>query len=222
LSLGSLTPALDDTNSLTVVKTKLLKDYIPSPATTIGGTCTAGVGDVTRGNLVLPTQPMTPKAAAGKLTGISSCAQGATAEAAATPPPPWPINGKITLTMSQVWPVGNVDAGKPVQIQTVVAFTDSFVDTATISGIVAKGAMIGAQAIANVWQDPATPAPTTPFGYQNSKWDIDLAAASGLGTECADGTAGNVTIPIANVLVGDGISPLSGLSTTGFTFQVGA
>jgi len=213
--LGTITPALTDQTQIGVVaKTKILKDLTTKAA--IGGTCATAVrpGD--------PIQPagggvlLNPKAEAASLLGNASCANGATAVAAdATAAAAWPLNGKITWTMTQLNALG-----KPFAIQADVQALGfnaaAGPDVLDIGGIVLKGAAVGASVTGNIWFDPVAKT-GGPTGY-NTGYELDLAQALG----CADGTPNNATI--GTILSGGGgasSTSLLGSSATGAQFSLG-
>lgn len=216
--LGTITPALTDQTQIGVVaKTKLLKDQTTKVA--ISGNCAVAVrpGD--------PIQPagglanggtLTPKAEAASLLGNSSCANGATAVAAdATAAAAWPLNGKITWTMTQL----NALA-KPFAIQADVEALGfnaaAGPDVLDIGGIVLKGAGVGAIVSGNIWFDPVAKT-GGPSGY-NTGYELDLAQALG----CADGTPNNASI--GTILSGGGggsSTSLLGSSASGAVFSLG-
>lgn len=212
--LGTITPALGDQTQIGVVaKTKILKDL--TTKTAIGGTCATASrpGDPINppGGAVL----LNPKAEAASLSGNASCANGATAMAAdANAAAAWPLNGKITWTMTQL----NALA-KPWQIQADVealGFSPTGPDVLDIGGIVLKGAAVGAIVSGNIWFDPVSKT-GGPTGY-NTGYELDLTNALG----CADGTPNNASI--ATVLVGGGgasSTSLLGSSATGAQFSLG-
>jgi len=217
LSHAVLTPGLTDVNQTITIKSAVLKDNVTAGHPKLGGTCSVGYPSNT--DFVLPSGPpaaTTPKAIAAKFVGRTSCAMGATATAAAAAAggPSFPPTGKITYTMSQVWPAaaGNTNAGKPVAIAVTGAFNGTNLDLAQISGLVTKGASYGGQADIGVWQDPAMLA--TP-GYLNSGWTVDGPTAAAIGgPTCSDGTTGNNAATLVDVITGSGTSPLSGLNPT--------
>jgi len=216
VALGTITPALTDQTQIGVVaKTKLLKDL--TTKTAIAGDCSSAVrpGDPIHpaGGLV---SPLTPKAEAASLLGNASCANGATAVAAdATAAAQWPLNGKITYTMTQLNALG-----KPYAIQADIEGLgfDAVAgpDVLDIGGIVLKGAAAGAIVSGDIWFDPVAKT-GGPTGY-NTGYELDLGQALG----CADGTPNNATI--GTVLVGGGgasTSSLLGSSASGPVFSLG-
>jgi hypothetical protein len=216
VGLGTITPALTDQTQIGVVaKTKLLKDL--TTKTAIAGDCSSATrpGDPINpaGGLV---SPLTPKAFAASLTGNASCANGATAQAVdATAAAAWPLNGKITWTMTQLNALG-----KPYAIQAGVEALGfnaaAGPDVLDLGGVVLKGAAVGAIVSGNVWFDPVAKT-GGPTGY-NTGYELDITPALG----CADGTAGNASI--STVLIGGGgasATSLLGSTATGVAFSLG-
>lgn len=215
VALGTITPALGDQTQIGVVaKTKLLKDL--TTKTAIAGDCSSAVrpGDPIHpaGGLV---SPLTPKAEAASLLGNASCANGATAQAAdATAAAAWPLNGKITYTMTQLNALG-----KPYAIQADIeglGFNPAGPDLLDVGGIVLKGAAVGAIVSGNIWFDPV--AKTGGSSGYNTGYELDLTNALG----CADGTPGNASI--GTVLVGGGgasSTSLLGSTASGPVFSLG-
>jgi hypothetical protein len=212
-SAGVLTPLGDQTAIGTTVKTKLLKDQTTKVA--IAGDCSTAVrpGDPIHpaGGLV---SPLTPKAISAKLVGNASCASGAGIPVDATAAAAWPLNGKVTWTMTQL-----NDLAKPYQIQAdiaVLGFDPLQADVIDVGGIVLKGAAVGATVTGSVWFDPVAKT-GGPTGY-NTGYELDLAQAAG----CADGTAGNAAI--SQVLSGGGggtSTSLLGSTANGMSFSLG-
>jgi len=214
--LATITPALGDQTQIgTVVKTKLLKDLTTKQA--IAGDCSSAVrpGDPIHpaGGLV---SPLTPKAEAASLLGNASCANGATATAAdANAAAAWPLNGKITWTMTQ----SNALA-KPYAIQADIqglGFNAAAgPDVLDVGGIVLKGAAVGATVTGDIWFDPVSKTGGS-SGY-NTGYELDLTNALG----CADGTPNNATI--STVLSGGGggsSTSLLGSTANGVSFSLG-
>jgi hypothetical protein len=207
VSLGKLTPPLGDQTVPEVAATALATNI--TTKTKIAGSCQrdagpAGAAFVATAN---GNSTVTPKAQAAKLVGNASCASGATAQAVdATAATAYPLNGKITYTMTQT------DANsKPLVIQGYVAALGFNTnpshngglggDVLDLGGIVAKGIVVGATMAGTIWEDPAVKlAKTDPAqpGAYNTGYGLDLTGAGG----CVDGTAGNASIP--TVLTGGG------------------
>jgi hypothetical protein len=209
-STGTAAPLSDVTQIGVTVKTKLLKDL--STKTAIAGDCSAAVRP---GDGIHPTgglvSPLTPKAVAAKLVGNASCATTANDPNAAAA---WPLNGKITWTMTQL----NALA-KPYQIQASVAilgFDPAGPDVVDVGGIVLKGVAVGANVSGSLWQDPVTKTGGT-NGY-NTGYELDLAGAA----SCADATPNNANV--AQVLIGGGAgtaTSLLGSTASGISFSLG-
>ncbi len=209
--LGTITPALTDVTQIgVVVKTKLLKDL--TTKTAIAGDCSSVVrpGDPIHpaGGLV---SPLTPKAEAASLLGNASCASAANDPNSAAA---WPLNGKITWTMTQL-----NDLLKPYQIQAdvqIMGFDPAGPDVVDLGGIVLKGVAVGATVSGNIWEDPVTLTGGT-SGY-NTGWTLDLTNALG----CGDATPGNASI--STIMSGGGggtATSLLGSSATGVAFSLG-
>jgi hypothetical protein len=213
---AALPVSLGDQTAISITaKTKLLKDKVTKTA--IAGDCSSatrpGQAENPAGGLV---SPLTPKAVAGKLVGNAGCATGAGIPVDATAAAAWPLNGKVTWTMTQL----NALA-KPWQIQADIAtlgFDPLQQDVLNVGGIVLKGAAVGATVTGSFWFTPVALAVLPSNGFMNSGYDLDLASAAG----CADATPGNAAIN--QVLVGGGgattISPIGGIAT-GPIFQLG-
>jgi hypothetical protein len=215
VGLGTITPALTDQTQIgVVVKTKLLKNLTTKAAIT--GSCDTASRPGDPINPAGGAVSLHPKAMAASLLGNASCAAGSSATAAdATKAAAWPLNGKITYTMTEL----NALA-KPWQIQADVAIlgfnTSAGPDVVDIGGIVLKGAAVGAIVGGNLWQDPVTKTGGA-TGY-NTGYELDVAA----GTGCADGTANNASI--STVMLGGGgtsATSLLGSTATGPQFTLG-
>src|SRR5262245_33051409 len=187
-STGAVLKPLTDVTAIgTTAKTKLLKDI--TTKTAIGGDCSSAVrpGDPIHpaGGLV---SPLTPKAAAAKLVGNASCAPAADDPAAAAA---WPLNGKITYTMTQL-----NDLAKPYQIQadiSVLGFDPVQADVVNLAFIVLKGAAVGANVSGGIWFDPVALLPKCDPGLPgayNTGYGLNIAPAAG----CQDGVPGNAAI----------------------------
>jgi hypothetical protein len=211
IALGTVAPSLADATQVGVtLKTKLLKDL--GTKTALAGDCSAIVrpGDSIHpaGGLI---SPLTPKAMAASLVGNASCADASDDPNAAAG---WPLNGKITWTMSQL-----NELGKPYQIQADVSVSGTSsagADVVDVGGIVLKGAAIGARVGGTLWEDPVVRS-TGASGY-NTGYGLDLANA----TACGDSTAGNASI--STVMIGGGGSTatsLMGNNAEGITFTLG-
>lgn len=205
-SLGKIVPPLGDQTQRVTVGTALLKNLATN--TVIGGSCSGLVNafdDPTGGG---PVPTIHPKANASKLSGVASCATGATATAVdATKANAFPLTGKDTITATELNALG-----KNWQIQaylTVKGFDPAAADVVEITGLIAKGPSLGATVGGKLYEDPVSKAPATKPPSGNG-YQLDISQAIG----CADGTPNNATI--ATVQVGDGTSllgnPASGLS----------
>jgi hypothetical protein len=213
-SAGSAISLTDQTQLSVTVKTKLLKSKVTKTA--IAGDCSSASrpGDAINpaGGLV---SPLTPKAVAGKLIGNAGCATGPAAIAVdATAAAQWPLSGKVTFTMTQL-----NSLAKPWQIQLqlgVLGFDTVVPDAINLTGLVLKGAAVGADVGGQIWFNPAVLAPVG-TGHLDSGYDVDLASAVG----CQDGTPNNASI--VQVLAGGGVTTPSGLGsiTPGILFSLG-
>jgi len=215
IALGTLTPAITDQTQIGVVaKTKLLKDLTTKAA--ISGDCSSasrpGAPEAPGGGLI---SPLTPKAEAASLLGNTGCANGATAVAAdGTAAAAWPLNGKITYTMTQLNALAKPWAIQ-ADIETLGFNAGAGPDVLDVGGIVLKGAAVGAIVSGNIWFDPVSKTGGT-SGY-NTGYELDLTNALG----CADGTPNNATI--STVMIGGGAtSPsLLGSTASGPVFSLG-
>ena len=137
-------PALAD-QTAAVVESSALMSRTVEPKTKIGGTCTTG------GQGGAPAT-VTPKALSMKLGGNTSCASTAAAITAdATKATAYRLNGKGTVTMNELNPLG-----KPWQIQMYLSVGRDAVtsDVMDVTGIVIKGVNVGATVKGTVWQAP--------------------------------------------------------------------
>jgi hypothetical protein len=231
---------LTDTTKHVTVKTKVLKQVV-APKATLGGTC-----DNTVFEPLSPTadgQPptqMTPKANAATLVGSASCSTtgpapdpGDPAAAAA-----YPLNGKISITMTQTHATGT-DVTKPWAISGYVALLGITNDVVDVDGLLVKGASFGASVSGSLWQDPAVKlAKTDSFypGYHGTGYNFqsDTFNPFAILGGCADGTPGTIPNPgIQTVLIGGGSStladpnqssansPLLGSPAAGLSFSFG-
>jgi len=205
---------LTDVTQLGVtVKTKLLKDITTKAI--LGGSCSAPArpGDP---NIPQPGAPVTPKALASKLVGNASCAAPADDPLSAAA---WPLNGKMTFTMTQQYTDLVTAKVKPYQIQADIAFLGTGAggpDTVDVAGIVLKGLAVGANVSGSLWQDPVLQTGGT-SGY-NTGYTLVLSNAVG----CADATPSNATISQVMFGGGDGSSTsLLGSTADGLKFTLG-
>jgi hypothetical protein len=214
VGLAKIVPPLGDQTQPVVITTALLKDL--TSKTAISGTCNNLV-QAPQLNATNGAVPATlhPKAFASKLAGNSSCANGAAAMAAdATAGTAYPINGKITVTMTEL----NALA-KPWQIQEYVSllgFNAAGPDVVDLGGIIIKGPSVGGAVSGNIWEDPVTKTGGT-SGY-NTGYELDLTNALG----CADGTPNNASI--AQTMFGGGSTSstsLLGSTAVGTSYQFG-
>ena len=151
---------------------------------TNGGACSTHVG------------LLHPKAIAAKLSGIARCSGPPDTGA-------YPLNGKLTITMSETFVDAKTGLTKPYQIQTYLRITGvdpSANDVVDVRGMVTKGVAVGATVSGSLFEDGATknaktdPKTTTGYHLDPSK---QLACQSGNGA-------------IDTVLLGSGTSALGG------------
>jgi hypothetical protein len=180
----------------------------------LGGSCTAPprTGDP---NIPPPGGAVHPKSIASKLVGNASCAAPADDPNAAAA---WPLNGKMTFTMTETYVDGVTAKTKPYQLQANIAILGQGAgpDVLNVGGIVLKGLGVGATVSGDIWQDPVTKtgAPST----YNTGYELDLAAAAG----CADSTPNNASIATTMFGGGDGSSTsLIGSTAEGIKFTLG-
>lgn len=226
VSLIKLTPALGDQTQPIKAAGNIAKDAVTKTVTPNAGSCTGTVTRVGDAHVPNGANPaLTPKSAAVSLLGNSSCANGATAQAAdATAANAYPLNGKITWTFTQTYNDLISGAPKPYKMQAdlgLLGFHPGSLDVVDVGGIVLSGADVGATVVGNIWEDPVALAPkgTDPTTtLYNTGYNVDLTDALG----CADGTPNNATI--SQVLSSGGgthnVSPLGG-TATGTAFQFG-
>jgi hypothetical protein len=193
-------------------KSKLLKDL--TTKANIGGSCTAPprTGDP---NIPPPGGAVHPKALAASLVGNASCAAPADDPNSAAA---WPLNGKMTFTMTETYTDGVTAKVKPYSIQTDVSVLGpgAAPDVLNVGGIVLKGLAAGAIVSGSVWQDPVAKTGGT-TGY-NTGYELNLSAAIG----CGDSTPNNASI--ATTMYGGGAgssTSLTGSTAEGVKFTLG-
>lgn len=217
VDLIKLKPALGDQTQVGLKASGgLAKDQ--TTKTAIAGSCSAPArpGD---SHIPQPSGALTPKAQAVSLLGNASCASGASAIAAdATAAFQWPLNGKITWTMTQTYADLVTTLVHPYKIQAgvvLLGFNPGFQDVVDVGGLILTGLAPGASVTGQIWEDPVSKTGGA-SGY-NTGYELDLTNALG----CADGTPNNASI--AQVLSGGGgasntsllgSSPVNGLSFT--------
>jgi hypothetical protein len=186
---GTYVPPLSNTDQAEVLSTALLKDL--SNNTILGGMCTTPVPG-------FPT--MHPKAFAAKLAGTTRC--NTTPDVGA-----YPLNGKVSITMTEINPAS--PTGAPFQVQAYFRFAGvdpSAADVQDVSGIVIKGPGVGASVLGSVAQDAiskVSPIPNPkPAGFTGYFLDSAKAAACQAGTGTID-----------TVQLSTGTSPLGGYAT---------
>ncbi len=196
-----------------VGKTKLLKDQTTKAL--LGGSCTAPprTGDP---NIPPASGAVNPKAVAAALTGNAACSAPVDDPNSAAA---WPLNGKITFTMTQTYTDMVKLTVKPYQIQADISLLGTGSggpDTVDVGGIVLKGLGAGAIVKGDLWQDPVTLTGGN-TGY-NTGYTLDLVGAAG----CADATPGNASI--TNTMFGGGSASsasLIGSVANGLEFTLG-
>jgi len=178
--------------------------------TKVAGTCTGLVEPADNAGGAIPAT-LHPKAIALKLSGIGSCASSSAARAAdATKSSAFALSGLLTITMNEL-----DSLGRPFQTQayvTVKGFDPTATDVLQLTGIVKKGASVGATVTGKLYLDAVTkimPALKPPSG---NGYTFDAATAG----HCTDGTAGNASVVQAQV--GDGTSLLGTTGVSGLAF----
>ena len=229
VSLAKIVPPLTDQTQFIKVAGALTKDSVTLTAN--AGFCAGTKAPIGLG-AGQPPALMAPTAVAQALSGHSSCAQGATAQAAdVNNAQTYSLNGKITYTF-----LNNLNTAlipKPWKLQVYIAATGFSTtagpDVLNLTGMVVLGASVGSNVSGNVWENPAPKSVLPDKGYANSGYTpLSALALIGALGGCADGIANNVQMPgalagsgVPQVLVGDGASPSLGSIATGLAFQQG-
>jgi hypothetical protein len=212
--LGAVSPSLTDATQRGVKITGALA-AVQHTTTKIGGTCNASprTGDP---KMPPPSGTLHPKAVGLSLLGNASCSTPTNDSNAADA---YPLNGKITWTMTEQYTDPTTNLVHSYKIQAAIAVLGTGAggpDVEDVSGIVLTGLAPGALVHGDIWQDPVVKTGGA-SGY-NTGYTLDMTNANA----CADATAGNALIK--KVLIGGGgtsSSSLLGSTTAGVRFELG-
>jgi hypothetical protein len=213
--LGSVSPSLTDVTQRGVKITGALA-AVQHTTTKIGGTCNASprTGDP---KIPPPAGTLHPKAVGLSLLGNASCSTPANDP---NPADAYPLNGKITWTMTEQYTDPTTNLVHSYKIQAAIAVLGTGAggpDVEDVGGIVLTGLAPGALVHGDIWQDPVVKTGGA-SGY-NTGYTLDMTNANA----CADATAGNALIK--KVLIGGGgtsSSSLLGSTTEGVRFELGS
>ncbi len=220
LTIDKFKPALSDVTQIGIsvhgsaARDQTTKDRIVGScdgASTPGVPARTGDADIPQ-----PTTSLTPKAVAVSLLGNASCAAAADDPNSANA---WPLNGKVTYTMTQTYTDMVNGHVKPYKLQAdvqLLGFNAAGPDVVDVAGIVTTGLAVGAQVSGTIWEDPVAKTKGS-TGY-NTGYELDTGGALG----CIDSTPNNASIPI--VMSGGGgatSTSLLGSTADGLSFSLG-